>query len=52
MATAVSVLGPAAGLELVEATPGAAAFIVQAVEGDKPRTFASSRFPQESSAAR
>ncbi len=32
-ATAVSVLGPKRGLELVEATPGAAALIVRDVEG-------------------
>ncbi len=52
MATAVSVMGPTAGLEFVEATPAAAAFIVRAGEGFKPRTFESSRFPKTSSAAR
>ena len=41
--TAVSVLGPTAGLTLVEETPGAAAFIVRAGDGDV-ETFESSRF--------
>ena len=41
--TAVSVLGPQAGLALIEKTPGAAAFIVRAGEG-VPETFESSRF--------
>jgi thiamine biosynthesis lipoprotein len=52
--TAVSVLGPEAGLKLVEATPGAAAFIVRDAAGQKDvagstsdgaiETFESSRF--------
>ncbi len=43
LATAVSVLGPKAGLKLVEATPGAAAFIVRATD-EGVETFESSRF--------
>jgi thiamine biosynthesis lipoprotein len=38
MATAVSVLGPEQGLELVRSTPGTAALIVQ-VTDQGPRTF-------------
>jgi len=38
MATAISVLGPERGLELVRATPGTAALITQASD-DGPRTF-------------
>jgi thiamine biosynthesis lipoprotein len=38
MATAVSVLGPERGLELVRSTPGAAALIIQATD-QGPRTF-------------
>ncbi|MEX2114268.1 MAG: FAD:protein FMN transferase [Pirellulales bacterium] len=50
LATAVSVLGHAAGLELIEATPGAAAFIVQSADdGAAPRTIATSRFPEKGS---
>ena len=44
LATAVSVLGPEAGLALVEKTPGAAAFIVRATDNGEPETFASRRF--------
>jgi thiamine biosynthesis lipoprotein len=52
LATAVSVLGPQPGLELVESTPGAAAFIVRAGnDGAAPQTFASSRFPKQPSQA-
>ncbi|MHB1037752.1 MAG: FAD:protein FMN transferase [Pirellulales bacterium] len=45
MATAVSVLGPAAGLKLVEKTPGFAALIVRAPQG-KPEIFESRRLNQ------
>jgi thiamine biosynthesis lipoprotein len=49
LATAVSVLGPKAGLELVESTPGAAAFVVRATADENSvETFVSSRFPQNS----
>lgn len=41
--TAVAALGPTAGLALVEATKGAAAFIVRATDGE-PETFESPRF--------
>jgi thiamine biosynthesis lipoprotein len=41
-ATAVSVLGPEAGLKLVEATPGMAAFILRLEEG-RVRTYESTR---------
>ena len=40
MATAVCILGPEKGLELVESTPGAAARIT-IVEGDKVKVFES-----------
>jgi thiamine biosynthesis lipoprotein ApbE len=43
LATAVSVLGPAAGLKLVDETPDAAALIVR-VENGKPATYESKRF--------
>lgn len=43
LATAVSVLGPEAGLKLVESTPGVAAFIVRAPAG-KVETYESTRF--------
>jgi thiamine biosynthesis lipoprotein len=43
LASAVSVMGPEAGMRLVEETPGAAAAIVRAPEG-KVETFASRRF--------
>jgi FAD:protein FMN transferase len=43
LATAVSVLGPKAGLKLIERTPGAAAYIVRSADG-KPETFQSHRF--------
>jgi thiamine biosynthesis lipoprotein len=43
LATAVSVLGPDAGLKFIEATPGAAAFIVRNVAG-KLETHESKRF--------
>jgi thiamine biosynthesis lipoprotein len=45
LGTAVSVLGPAKGLELIESIPGAAAYLV-VIEGETPRTFASQRFAQ------
>jgi len=41
--TAISVLGPKAGLELIESIPSAAAFIVRPTEG-KPEVFESRRF--------
>ena len=37
LATAVSVLGPRAGLPLIEKTPGAAGLIVRAPEGEEKR---------------
>ena len=43
LASAVSVLGPERGLKLVEATPGAAAFIVRAPEGTA-QTYQSCRW--------
>jgi thiamine biosynthesis lipoprotein len=43
LATAVSVLGPKAGLKLIERTPGAAALIVRSTDGP-PETFPSRRF--------
>jgi thiamine biosynthesis lipoprotein len=43
LASAVSVLGPEKGLELVDAMPGIAALMVVA-DGDKPRTFESRNF--------
>ncbi len=43
LASAVSVMGPEAGMRLIEKTPGAAALIVRAPEG-KVETFASRRF--------
>jgi thiamine biosynthesis lipoprotein len=50
--TAVNVLGPTDGLALVEATPGAAAFIVRpGPDGAEPQVFASSRFPKDPSQA-
>jgi thiamine biosynthesis lipoprotein len=45
LATAVSVLGPKAGLELIEKTPGAAALIVR-VEDGKTKTYRSERLDQ------
>lgn len=42
LASAVSVLGPEKGIALIDATPGAAALVVQVEEG-KPRTFASKK---------
>ena len=44
LATAVSVLGPDAGLAVVEETPGAAAFIVRENGDGPPQTFTSRRF--------
>ena len=44
LGTAVSVLGPKAGLALVEDTPGAAAFIVRPGDDGQVETFASARF--------
>jgi thiamine biosynthesis lipoprotein len=41
--TAVAALGPKAGLELIEQTPGAAAFIVRPTDG-APEIFESERF--------
>ncbi len=43
LSSAVSVLGPKAGLQLVESIPEAAAFIVRAPEG-KPETYESRRW--------
>ena len=43
LASAVSVLGPKRGLELVEKTPGAAAYIERKPEG-RIETYQSSRF--------
>ncbi len=43
LASAVSVLGPEKGLELIEDTPGAAAFILRAPEGS-PETYESSHW--------
>ena len=43
LASAVSVLGPEAGLKLIEATPGAAAIVVRAEDG-KIETYESSRW--------
>jgi thiamine biosynthesis lipoprotein len=43
--TAVSALGPEAGLKLVEKTPGAAAWILRATEG-KPEEFESARWKE------
>lgn len=45
LASAVSVLGPERGLKLIESTPGAAALIVRAADG-QPRTSISRRFQQ------
>ncbi|MBI3838710.1 MAG: FAD:protein FMN transferase [Planctomycetia bacterium] len=41
--TAINVMGPKAGLELIEKTPGTAAFIVRATD-DEPQLFESRRF--------
>jgi FAD:protein FMN transferase len=49
MATAVNVMGPEKGLNLVDQTPGTAALIVRAPEG-KPQTYQSSRWEQLSGA--
>ena len=46
LSKAVSVLGPKKGLELVEKTPGAAAFILRAPEG-KTETHHSARWEAE-----
>jgi thiamine biosynthesis lipoprotein ApbE len=43
--TALSVMGPKAGLALIEATPDAAAFFVRDTAG-KVETFESSRFAE------
>ncbi len=45
LATAVSVLGPVAGRELIEQTPGVAAYMVRQPE-DEIETFASKRLPK------
>ena len=45
LASAVSVLGPRRGLDLVEATKGAAALVVR-VEDSEPVTFTSERFAE------
>ena len=45
LATAVSVLGPGKGLQLIEQTPGAAAFIVRNLDG-KLETYESKRFAE------
>jgi FAD:protein FMN transferase len=47
MTKAVSVLPPDEGLKLVEATEGAAAYIVILDKDEKPVTTASKRFPKE-----
>ncbi len=44
LATAVSVLGPEAGLRLIDETPGAAAFVVQAGDDGATETYQSARF--------
>ncbi len=46
MTKAVSVLPPEGALELVEDTPGAAAYIVTLDRDEKPVATASKRFPQ------
>jgi len=43
LATTVSVLGPQRGIELIDATPGTAAFIVRA-PADRVETYESSRW--------
>jgi FAD:protein FMN transferase len=43
MGTAISVMGPRAGLELIDRLPGTAAFVARQ-EGDKVATYASRRF--------
>jgi thiamine biosynthesis lipoprotein len=48
LASAVSVLGPKRGLELIESMCGTAALVVE-LHDDKPRWFASRRFPAKSS---
>jgi thiamine biosynthesis lipoprotein len=50
LSTAASVLGPAKGLELVEQTPGASAYLVRAPEG-RPETCQSSRWKDLPSSA-
>lgn len=45
LATAVSMLGPAAGLKLIDDTPGTAAYVVT-IENDRVKTYASTRFAQ------
>lgn len=45
LATAVSVLGAKKGLDLIEQTPGAAAMIIQATDGD-PEVHRSKRFDE------
>lgn len=44
LATAVSVMPPQAGLKLIEATPGAAAYIVRETDDGKRQTYTSRRF--------
>ena len=46
LASAVSVLGPAKGLMLVEKTPEAAALIVHSKKDEPPKVFRSERFEQ------
>jgi thiamine biosynthesis lipoprotein len=53
LATAVSVLGPEAGLKLIESTPGAAALFVRSVDGEldvresrRLRSFLETKTPQ------
>lgn len=43
LSSAVAILGPEKGLQLIENTPGAAAFIVQRIDG-KEKTYESSRW--------
>jgi thiamine biosynthesis lipoprotein len=47
MTKAVSVLPPDEALKLVEATEGAAAYVVILDKDEKPVTTASKRFPKE-----
>ena len=45
LSSAVAILGPEKGLELIESTPGAAAFIVRMVDG-KQQTYESARWKE------
>jgi len=46
LATAASVLGPQAGLELISRTPGVAALVVLR-KGDETKTYSSANFPAD-----